>query len=90
MLNLQTNTKINLRSHYGYEIDDVKILGNDRYLVGHTSDTLLLGDLNSAKLSEVPWQQSGGNEKFYFENESVSFLSKIQPYIVLSHQLSHQ
>lgn len=49
----------------------MKILGNDRYLVGHTSDTLLLGDLNSAKLSEVPWQQSGGNEKFYFENEAV-------------------
>ena len=72
VLNLQTNTKINLKSYYGYEIDDVKILGNDRYLVGHTSDTLLLGDLATAKLSEVPWQQSGGNEKFYFENESVS------------------
>ena len=72
VLNLQTNTKINLKSFYGYEIDDVKILGNDRYLVGHTSDTLLLGDLTTAKLSEVPWQQSGGNEKFYFENESVS------------------
>ena len=71
MTNLQTQTKINLKSFYGYEIDDVKILGNDRYLVGHTSDTLLLGDLNTAKLSEVPWQQSGGNEKFYFENESV-------------------
>ena len=71
VLNLQTNTKINLKSFYGYEIDDVKILGNDRYLVGHTSDTLLLGDLTTAKLSEVPWQQSGGNEKFYFENESV-------------------
>lgn len=70
-MNLQTNTKITLKSFYNYEIDDVKILGNDRYLVGHTSDTLLLGDLTSAKLSEVPWQQSGGNEKFYFENESV-------------------
>lgn len=72
--NLQTQTKINLKSFYGYEIDDVKILGNDRYLVGHTSDTLLLGDLITAKLSEVPWQQSGGNEKFYFENESVKFM----------------
>ena len=42
-----------LKSHYGYEIDKVKILGKDRYLVGHTSDTLLLGDLSSNKLSEV-------------------------------------
>lgn len=42
-----------MKSHYGYEIDEVKILGKDRYLVAHTSDTLLLGDINSNKLSEV-------------------------------------
>ena len=28
-------------------------MGKDRYLVAHTSDTLLLGDLHSNKLSEV-------------------------------------
>lgn len=42
-----------LKSQYGYEIDEVKILGKDRYLVAHTSDTLLLGDISSNKLSEV-------------------------------------
>ncbi len=47
-------------------------MGADRYLVGHTSDTLMLGDLQSTRLSEVPWHSAGGNEKFYFENENVS------------------
>jgi len=28
-------------------------MGKDRFLVGHTSDTLLVGDLNENKLSEV-------------------------------------
>lgn len=42
-----------LKSQYSYEIDEVKILGKDRYLVAHTSDTLLLGDICSNKLSEV-------------------------------------
>lgn len=42
-----------LKSQYGYEIDEVKILGKDSYLVAHTSDTLLLGDISSNKLSEV-------------------------------------
>lgn len=44
-----------LKSQYGYEIDEVKILGKDRYLVAHTSDTLLLGDIGSNRLSEV-WE----------------------------------
>lgn len=51
--NLSTGMRVVLKSHYGYEIDEVKIMGKDRYLVGHTSDTLLLGDLASNKLSEV-------------------------------------
>lgn len=51
--NLSSNTRVVLKSHYGYEIDEVRIMGKDRYLVSHTSDTLLLGDLQSNKLSEV-------------------------------------
>ncbi|KAF7235879.1 hypothetical protein EYD10_17309 [Varanus komodoensis] len=69
--NLSTGMRVVLKSHYGYEIDEVKILGRERYLVAHTSDTLLLGDLSSTKLSEVAWQGSGGNEKFSFDNENV-------------------
>ncbi|XP_070555163.1 intraflagellar transport protein 172 homolog [Ptychodera flava] len=72
--NLSSGTRVVLKSHYGYEIDEVKILGKDRYLVGHTSDTLLLGDLVTNKLSEVPWQNTGGNEKFFFENENVCMI----------------
>ena len=51
--NMSNNTRVVLKSHYGYEIDEVRIMGKDRYLVSHTSNTLLLGDLQSNKLSEV-------------------------------------
>ena len=51
--NLSSGTRVILKSFYGYEIDEVKIMGNDRYLVAHTSDTLMLGDLSTTKLSEV-------------------------------------
>ncbi|KAM4529832.1 intraflagellar transport protein 172 homolog [Fundulus diaphanus] len=72
--NLSSGTRVVLKSYYGYEIEEVKILGKDRFLVAHTSDTLLLGDLLSNKLSEVPWSGSGGNEKFFFENETVCMI----------------
>ena len=42
-----------LKSQYGNEIDKVDIMGKDRYLVAHTVDTLLLGDMANCKLSEV-------------------------------------
>ncbi|RUS80517.1 hypothetical protein EGW08_011738 [Elysia chlorotica] len=71
--NMSNNTKVMLKSHYGYEIDEVRIMGHDRFLVAHTSDTLLLGDMQSSRLSEVPWQGSG-SEKYYFDNESVCMI----------------
>ncbi|XP_074640366.1 intraflagellar transport protein 172 homolog [Tubulanus polymorphus] len=72
--NLSTGTRVVLKSYYGYEIDEVKIKGNDRYLVAHTSDTLMLGDLVENRLSEVPWQ-SGGNEDYIFEYDNVCLIS---------------
>ncbi|KAM6915750.1 intraflagellar transport protein 172 homolog [Xenentodon cancila] len=72
--NLSTGTRVVLKSYYGYEIEEVKIMGKDRYVVAHTSETLLLGDLLTNKLSEVPWPGSGGNEKFFFENETVCMI----------------
>uniref|UniRef100_A0A672S8A0 Intraflagellar transport protein 172 homolog n=1 Tax=Sinocyclocheilus grahami TaxID=75366 RepID=A0A672S8A0_SINGR len=72
--NLSSGTRVVLKAQYGYEIDEVEVMGKDRYLVAHTSDTLLLGDLVSNKLSEVAWQGSGGNEKFFFENETVCMI----------------
>ncbi|XP_041496177.1 intraflagellar transport protein 172 homolog isoform X2 [Microtus oregoni] len=68
--NLSSGTRVVLKSHYGYEVEEVKILGKERYLVAHTSDTLLLGDLNTNHLSEIALQGSGGNEKYFFENEN--------------------
>ena len=35
------------------QVQRVQVLGEERYLVGHTPHTLLLGDLASCKLSEV-------------------------------------
>nr|XP_057921402.1 intraflagellar transport protein 172 homolog [Doryrhamphus excisus] len=72
--NLSGGAQVVLKSYYGYEIEEVKIMGKDRYLVAHTSDTLLLGDMQANKLSEVPWPGGGGNEKFFFENESVCMI----------------
>ena len=51
--NLSSGTWVVLKSHYGYEGEEVKILRKERYRVAHTSDTLLLGDLNTNRLSEV-------------------------------------
>lgn len=56
--NLSSGTRVVLKSHYGYEVEEVKILGKERYLVAHTSDTLLLGDLNTNRLSEVGTEDS--------------------------------
>ncbi|KAI9201990.1 uncharacterized protein BJ171DRAFT_584638 [Polychytrium aggregatum] len=66
---LSTGSRIVLKSHYGYEIQKVNIF-QDQYLIANTPDTLLMGDLASCKLSEIPWQGSS-NEKFYFENPQV-------------------
>jgi intraflagellar transport protein 172 len=86
--NLTSGTRINLKSHYGYEIDNVRIMGKDRYLVAFTSDTLLLGDLISCKLSEVAWPNSGGNEKFFFENENVCMIFNAGELTLIEYGLS--
>lgn len=73
--NKTTDKRIDLKSHYGYEIFEVKILGKDRYVVAHTTETLMIGDLNNGNLSEIPWKSvAGSEEKFYFENESVCMI----------------
>ncbi|KAJ3273642.1 hypothetical protein HDV01_004251 [Terramyces sp. JEL0728] len=66
---LSTGSRIVLKSHYGYEIQKVNIF-QDQFLIANTPETLLMGDLASCKLSEVPWTGSG-NEKFYFENPQI-------------------
>ncbi|RZF39607.1 hypothetical protein LSTR_LSTR001128 [Laodelphax striatellus] len=63
-----------LKSQYGHEIDDVRIMGGDRYLLARTPDTLLLGDLHRNLLSEVGWPDSGRMERFYFDNPNVCLI----------------
>ncbi|KAJ7524123.1 hypothetical protein O6H91_18G078900 [Diphasiastrum complanatum] len=43
---------------------------NDQYLIAHTSETLLLGNLESCKISEVHWH-GRGNEKFIIDDPLV-------------------
>ncbi|XP_070378558.1 intraflagellar transport protein 172 homolog [Dermacentor albipictus] len=74
IVNLATKTKSTLKSQYGHEIQDIKILGRDRYLVAYTAATLLLGDLLQDKFCEVFWEGTSRNEKFYFETENVCMI----------------
>lgn len=66
---LATGARVVVRSAFGCEITKLNVF-QDRFLVGNTSNTLLVGDLDSGKLSEVQWQ-STGTEKYMFDNESV-------------------
>ncbi|XQJ26776.1 intraflagellar transport protein 172, putative [Leishmania guyanensis] len=72
---LASGTRLVLQSYMGFEIQKVNVY-QDRYLVAHTSVTLLLGDLASHKLSEVPWQLTG-REKFTFENEQICMVFNV-------------
>ena len=47
-----TGKRMALKSLYGHELDDIKILAS-RYVVAYTHTTLLLGDMMTAKLSEL-------------------------------------
>jgi len=56
---LATGMRIVLRSSFGCEITNIRIHG-DRYLTALTPVTLLMGDLESCRLSEIPWANGGG------------------------------
>ncbi|CAH8497562.1 unnamed protein product [Dicrocoelium dendriticum] len=64
--NMQSGERVMLQSYFGYEIDDVRVMGSDRYLVAHTTETLMLGDLKENRLSEVHWTSRGSKVTFYF------------------------
>ncbi|BBM98035.1 intraflagellar transport protein 172 [Marchantia polymorpha subsp. ruderalis] len=66
---LSTGNRTVLRSHHGEEITQINVY-HDQYLIAHTPKTLLMGNLESCKLSEVPWCGSG-NEKFLLDHPSV-------------------
>uniref|UniRef100_A0AC34RHS0 Uncharacterized protein n=1 Tax=Panagrolaimus sp. JU765 TaxID=591449 RepID=A0AC34RHS0_9BILA len=45
----------------------------NRYVIAYTANTLILVDRETEKSSEIPWE-SGGNEKFYLDNENVCMI----------------
>eukprot|EP00927_Polykrikos_kofoidii_P024133 TRINITY_DN22013_c0_g1_i2.p1 TRINITY_DN22013_c0_g1~~TRINITY_DN22013_c0_g1_i2.p1 ORF type:complete len:1608 (-),score=419.80 TRINITY_DN22013_c0_g1_i2:44-4867(-) len=69
-----TGARIVLKSNVGFEIKKINIF-QERFLVAHTPESLLLGDLQTCRLSEIPWQTTG-NDKFFFENPQVCMIFK--------------
>jgi intraflagellar transport protein 172 len=64
--------RIVIRSQYGREIIKTNIFKN-RYVVATTADTLLLGDFETLKLSEIQWH-GNGSEKFIFDYPSACII----------------
>ncbi|KAF5402480.1 Intraflagellar transport protein [Paragonimus heterotremus] len=83
--NLKTNNKIVVQSCFGYEIDDVRVMGNDRYLVAHSSDTLILGDLKENRLSEVHWNNKGQKAKFYFGHPNLCIIFGVGELVLIEY-----
>lgn len=48
----QSSHGVVLKSQYGHEIEDVRVMGEDRYLIGRTRDTLLLGETFQTRLRD--------------------------------------
>eukprot|EP00929_Paragymnodinium_shiwhaense_P046200 TRINITY_DN2351_c0_g3_i1.p1 TRINITY_DN2351_c0_g3~~TRINITY_DN2351_c0_g3_i1.p1 ORF type:complete len:1765 (+),score=574.01 TRINITY_DN2351_c0_g3_i1:160-5454(+) len=71
---LATGARIVLKSNVGFEIKKINIF-QERFLVAHTPESLLLGDLQSCRLSEIPWN-TATNEKFFFDNPAVCMIFK--------------
>ena len=52
--NLNSGSRIILKSNVGCEIQKINVF-KDNFLLAHTPESLLLGDLTSCQLSEIPW-----------------------------------
>ena len=61
--------RLSLKSAENKEISKINIY-QDKYIVASTIDSLLLGDIETSKLSELHWRGSG-NEKFDFSNPNI-------------------
>jgi intraflagellar transport protein 172 len=69
---LATGTRIVLRSLFHCEIGKIAVY-RDRFLVAHTPETIMVGDLETCKLSEVAWRggAQGSGERFLFDHPTV-------------------
>ncbi|XP_017022793.1 intraflagellar transport protein 172 homolog [Drosophila kikkawai] len=73
----EPSQQLTIESQLGLEIDDVRIMGRDNYLVARTEESLILCDLTRNLSSEVPWTASGHHERFYFENPNVCLVFNV-------------
>ncbi|KNC30792.1 Intraflagellar transport protein osm-1 [Lucilia cuprina] len=73
----EPHEQMTIESQLGLEIDDVRIMGKDNYLVARTEESLILCDLTRNLVSEVPWTASGRHERFYFENPTVCLIFNV-------------
>lgn len=63
-----------LHSRRGAELRDIRVMGRDqRYAIIYTPTTLIFADMWTGKSSEILWR-SGGNEKFYLDNENIAYI----------------
>ncbi|CAJ0935257.1 unnamed protein product, partial [Mesorhabditis belari] len=60
-------------SNKGLQIDDIKMMGKDQFVVAYTASTLIIADTQTGKASEIDWF-SGGHEKFYFDYPNVAVI----------------
>lgn len=68
---LLTGSRLALESVYGLEILRTRIY-QDKFIVAHTPETLLVGHLETCALSEIQWNcLSEEKERFYFDNDKV-------------------
>ena len=58
-----------LKSRFEHEVDRINVY-QDRFLVANTAHTLMLGDMETCRLSEVSWETTG-TEKYHFDNPQV-------------------
>ena len=66
---ISTGNRVVVKSNYSNEIRKINVF-QDRYVVANTYETLLLGDLETNRISEMMWKESE-NEKFDFSNPNI-------------------
>ncbi|GMT33310.1 hypothetical protein PFISCL1PPCAC_24607, partial [Pristionchus fissidentatus] len=71
-----TEQRTALLSRKGLPIDEIKMMGDDRFVVGYTASTLIIAELDQGRFSEIDWT-GGGNEKFYFDNANVCLVVNV-------------
>jgi intraflagellar transport protein 172 len=70
---LASGKKSVVKSNNYYEITKTPKIYQDRYAVAVTSETIIVGDLELEKCSEIMWRGSG-NEKYDFSNPNVCMI----------------